>query len=115
MDVQAIIASTYTKWSKEDDCFLVFSDLCTNVIGSGDTKEEAFDLFCSMLDDAYQYYLKGRFTPTKKRGRKVGNPGKVVSIRLNEQVIEFLHKEAKLHHQTLGSIFEKFVLPHMNQ
>ena len=115
IDIQEIINSAKTRWSKEDDCFLVTSELCTNVAGTGDTKEDALEMFCSMLDDAYQYYLQGRFTPTKKRGRKVGNPGKVVSIRLNEQVIEFLHKEAKLHHQTLGSIFEKFVLPHMNQ
>ena len=114
MDIRAIKAATTCHWSDEDQSFVVTSPLCTNVAGVEETKEEAFAMFYSMLEDAYEPHLQGRFTPTKKRGRKVGNSGKVVSIRLNEQVIEFLHKEAKLHHQTLGSIFEKFVLPHMN-
>ena len=110
MDLQAIKASVECHWSQEDEAFVVTSPLCCNIAGVEDTKEAAYQVFNEMLASAYTSFLQGKFTPRKRAGRKRSKAGKVVSIRLREELIAHLKTEAKAHNQTIGDFLYKIVL-----
>jgi predicted RNase H-like HicB family nuclease len=59
MNKKAIKNTAVTRWSVEDDCFIVSSPLIDSVIGVGDSESEALKEFCDILDDAYEAYLEG--------------------------------------------------------
>ena len=113
MDIQAIKDSVECYWSKADESFVVTSPLCTNIAGVEETKEAAYEMFYSMLEEAYEFHLQGCFTPMKKKSRKASNPGTVLSFRASDIVIEFLRSQSKETNQTLGSVIDKYIIPHI--
>lgn len=104
MNKDEILATAVCRWSDADEGFIVRSDLAINIGAYGDTKEEAWENYKMYLEDSFQAYLKGKFTPRKKRGRKAKDYGKAVSVRLFEDDIYFIRQEAIQQNMTISQL-----------
>jgi hypothetical protein len=115
MNKDEILATAVCRWSDADDGFIVSSDLATNIGAYGETKEEAWDNYKMYLEDSFQAYLEGRFTPRKKRGRKPTRFGKAVSVRLFEEDIYYIRQEASQQNTSISHVLGTIIQSYRNQ
>jgi predicted RNase H-like HicB family nuclease len=73
MNKQAIQKTAISRWSEDDECYLIQSPLMDSIIGVGDTVEEAQREFSNILSDAYEAYLEGKMSVADKAGRPAKN------------------------------------------
>lgn len=110
MDIEAIKKATTVSYCKEYHYFMAKSDLCLQVIGTGDTAEEALQMQDAFLQEAYQGFLQGCFTPeVKRRGPKAGTPGRPVNLRLQEADIAFMKTLAKERGVPMTKVFHEIL------
>lgn len=69
MDTHAIKQAAVCRWSADDDCFVIDSPKCSQLIACGETEAEAWEVYDAMLADAYSDYTKGLFSPQRRMGR----------------------------------------------
>jgi len=69
MKKETIEKTAVCYWSKQDDSFVVCSPLFDNIAGTGETAQEAMEMFQDMLDDWYPSIAEGKVTGYDKAGR----------------------------------------------
>ncbi|MFN7311314.1 MAG: hypothetical protein ACK5T0_08105 [Vampirovibrionales bacterium] len=104
MDLDAIKNSVTCKWSEEDEAFIVTSPLCINIAGVEEKREDAYSMFYEMLESSYEAFLQGKFKPMKKAGRKPKTGAKILTLRVDEEVVNFIKAESSRLQVTQGQV-----------
>jgi len=78
-------------WSEEDDCFIAISEHYDTVIGVGDTKDEAKEVYLELLNEHLKAQQEGRLI--KRPGRPAKNNIKL-SCNIPENIKTFIDSEA---------------------
>jgi hypothetical protein len=66
---EIILNTAVLYFDPKDECFVVESPLCDEVIAAAETKEEACQLFVEFLNDTYVDYLEGKLAGYQQPGR----------------------------------------------
>lgn len=104
MDLEAIKNTITCKWSEEDEAFIVSSPLCINIAGVEENKEDAYAMFYEMLASSYDAFLQGKFKPMKKAGRKPKTGAKILTLRVDAEVVDFIKAESARLQVTQGQV-----------
>lgn len=104
MDLDAIKNSVTCKWSEEDQAFIVTSPLCINIAGVEEKREDAYEMFYEMLESSHEAFLQGKFKPMKKVGRKPKTGAKILTLRVDEEVVNFIKAESSRLQVTQGQV-----------
>jgi len=94
-------------WSNEDDCFICKGIEYTEVIGIGESEEEAIQIFYELLEE----YLKDK-KENKLIKNKGGRPRKQnakLVYNVPQEIKVFIELEAVRNEENQGAIVEKIV------
>ena len=94
MNRKAIAETALCRYNKNERVFVVSSPLFDRVIGAGKTKDEAWKLFKSVLDETYVAYLEGNLVGYEKRGRPLKHNVEF-HAQVKPEVKNLINKKAK--------------------
>jgi len=94
-------------WSKEDDCFICQGKEYTDIIGIGETEEEAIKVYYELLKNYLKDKRENKLIKNKGGRPKKSNAKLVYNVP--HQIKAFIEMEAARNEVNQGAIVEKIV------
>jgi predicted RNase H-like HicB family nuclease len=107
MNRSAIAKTALCRYKRDENAFVVSSPLFDRVVGVGETKDEAWEVFTKMLDETYVAYLEGRLVGYEKRGRPAKHNVQF-HAQIKPEVKNLINEKAKVFGVSQGEVIAYF-------